>query len=271
MNSSGPQEPAVSTWAGELGEWLAMSGVGVVDRVVCEEEIDSTQDEARNAAGGTAGLVLAAGRQRRGRGRLGRVWADTGGMGLACTFVLDGGMDDARVSMVAGLAACMTAEGALESGVLGIDADRVGMRWPNDVVERAGLAGRKVAGVLVERVDGLLYVGIGINVTHLLSDWDERLRHKAVSLRQLGASCDRLVVLRALIGAVDRAVKMDEAALLGAWRQRDVLVGRRQAFVHDNREYRGTVRGINPRGEIELVTEDGVVGLPALTTSIVHE
>src|SRR5436190_5179882 len=122
------------TIAGLAAKW--------VRHVMVVRETGSTQDFAKSIARGAAGLVVIAGRQTQGRGRLGRRWADTSHLGLAMTFVIDGRGKAEQLAIAAGVAACRAVEGCVGPG-------RVGLRWPNDVVERAagGGPGRKLSGV----------------------------------------------------------------------------------------------------------------------------
>jgi BirA family transcriptional regulator, biotin operon repressor / biotin---[acetyl-CoA-carboxylase] ligase len=109
------------------------------------------------ADGEPAGLVLVAGEQTAGRGRLGRAWSAPAGTALTVSVLLRPSVPATRLGwlpLVTGLAVA----DAVRS-VAGLD---VGLKWPNDV-----LAGdRKLGGVLVERVGGTdaAVVGIGVNV-----------------------------------------------------------------------------------------------------------
>jgi biotin-(acetyl-CoA carboxylase) ligase len=144
------------------------------------------------------------------------------------------------------------------------------MRWPNDVVERGG-TGRKIAGVLIERWEGLWLIGIGINVTQGEGDFDPHLRGRAASVRMLGGRATRAEVAGALLAALDRRLGLAPALLAAEWRGLEVLTGTRRAFEHDGKRYEGLVVGIDPLHHIEVQADDGsVVRLPALTTSMVH-
>lgn len=254
----------LEAWAPRLEALIASGRVSVINRVMVVAETASTQDAARRAMDGRSGVLVVAGRQFAGRGRLGRVWADTSMMGAAATFAIDAsGMDDGRLALVGGLAALWACEA---SGVRGA----VGVRWPNDVVEKGG-TGRKVAGVLIERAGAVALVGIGINVGQREGDWPEALRRTAVSLEQLGASAGRLEVLQRLVLAVERAFGEEVEYLVAAWREAETLVGSEREFLWDGRTYRGTVTGIDPMHSIRLNMPDGSEqSLPALATSMVH-
>src|SRR5881394_4876 len=85
---------------------VARLGAPWLRRVVVVRETRSTQDFARETAGGQGGVLVVAGRQLAGRGRLGRRWADTSDVGLAMTFVLDAARTaPERLAIGAGVAA----------------------------------------------------------------------------------------------------------------------------------------------------------------------
>lgn len=284
-------------WASQLEGEVGAHGVSCVDRVVVVDEAASTQDEGRRRSGGRPGLLVIAARQTAGRGRLGRAWADTSSLGLAATFALDAGERDASsLSIAAGLAACAAAAEAIDdssggpahepasgrsdersgrsppgSAAGGVVRGAVGLRWPNDVVERAA-PGRKVAGVLIEADGPIALVGVGINVAQAAGDWPPELRGRAVSLRELGSGWDRRRVSAALLRHLDAAVRTPADALADAWRARDVLVGTRCTFECHGQRYTGIVETIDPTSAVVLRQEDGRgVRLPALITSLIGQ
>lgn len=261
-------EDEIQGWADAVESLLARLDAPCVSRVVVVRETASTQDVARQMSGGRGGLLVLAGRQVGGRGRLGRQWADTSHLGVAATFVVNSAAQDGGLlSIAAGLAACRAIESALRDG--GGDG-QVGLRWPNDVVERGDRA-RKLAGVLIERSGDVAEVGIGINVLQRAGDWPDALGGRAVSLAELGCVTTRLAVVLALVEALSRVLGEDEAALTTAWKSRDVLIGTRRAFVHDGITYEGVVEDVSPRAGVRIRCADGkVCDLPALTTSMVH-
>lgn len=236
-------------------------------RVVVVRETTSTQDFAREMAGDHGALLVVAGRQLAGRGRLGRRWADTSHLGLAMTFALEADAAPERLAIAAGVAACRAIDGLLG------DLGRVGLRWPNDVVQRelGGAPGRKLAGVLIEKHGPLALIGMGVNVLQQPADWPDDLARRVTSLRELGADCDRALVAQRVIEELHHALRLDDAHLADAWTRHDVLVGRAAAFFHNGAVYRGRVQSIEPSSHVRLLTESGEVHLPALTTSMLHE
>jgi len=96
------------------------------------------------------GTVALAEHQTAGRGRLGRIWVDVPGSGLAISVVLRPPQPMARWPELT-LVAAEAVAGAIGPGAT--------IKEPNDVL----LDGRKVAGVLAEATDHVV-MGIGVNV-----------------------------------------------------------------------------------------------------------
>lgn len=239
-------------------------------------EAESTQDEALARASGSSGLVLIAERQRGGRGRLGRVWADDRGLGLAMTIVLRNVRPE-HLAIASGVAACR----AIES-LIGNDVDayaHVGLRWPNDAVVRSGpLEPRKLAGVLIEKRENLTLLGIGVNVMQGEGDWPDELRTRAASVRQLADTVDlarpitRADVAEALLRELSAMIRSDDDTLAWHAQRADVLRGSTRTFTSAGRTFTGHVERILPTRGIVLRLDDGSeVELPAATTSLVHD
>lgn len=242
-----------------------------VRRVHIVPECGSTQDEARAlvAKGDAEGTVVVAGRQTAGRGRLGRAWVDERGLGVAATFIVDAGAGAPFLSLAAGLAAHRAAQVALPEGV------RLGLRWPNDVVEAPGERGgprRKLAGVLVEVTGTTALVGIGVNVRQSDSDWPDGLAAKAVSLAQLGSTWSRAQVVDTLASMFSMCMSKPAHGLASAWQRLDTLVGTTRSFEHNGSRVSGEVVSIDPLARITLRVPGGEeLHLPTLSTSLVHE
>jgi BirA family biotin operon repressor/biotin-[acetyl-CoA-carboxylase] ligase len=96
------------------------------------------------------GTVALAEHQTAGRGRLGRIWVDEPGSGLALSVVLRPPQPMARWPELTLVAAEAVA------GAIGPEAT---IKEPNDVL----VDGRKVAGILAEATDHVV-MGIGVNV-----------------------------------------------------------------------------------------------------------
>jgi len=249
-------------WADDLETHLSGLDLLGLDRVVVIAETASTQDAALRHAGGKPGLLCMTGRQTGGRGRLGRAWLDNKGLGVAMTLAVHTDAVDARLPLAAGFA---VAE-AIATPEL---THRIGLRWPNDVVDR--VTGKKIAGILIEQQDGLTLLGIGINTHQVESDWQEAELQTAISLGQLGLDVDRLELTSLVLTQLNTALGEEPESLAKEWHTRDTLTGTWQRFEHNGRRYEGIVESIDPSSTLVVRTTMGLARLPALTTSMVHD
>lgn len=186
-----------------------VTGGGLWREVRVEEVTASTNADVRAAAlaGEPEGLVVVAESQTAGRGRLDRAWRAPPRSGLTLSVLLRPDVPASRwgwLPLLAGVAVATVVR--RHAGVPAL------LKWPNDVV--VGEEGRKLAGVLVERVDDVVpaaVVGVGLNVTLRA---EELPAPGATSLLLEGAEAtdrDPLV----------RAVLRELAGLYGEWRVRD--------------------------------------------------
>ena len=196
------------------------------------------------------GAIATTDHQTGGRGRRGRSWIEAPGTAVLVSVLLRPPPERAapQLSLLGGLAAAMAAEDAL-----GLAAQ---IKWPNDVmVDR-----RKVAGVLAEARDGVVVLGIGMNVNQTREQLPPDARMPAASLRTLdGRERDREQVLASLLAHLDR--------LYAAWRDggldavyddlgaRDFLRGRRVSV--DG--VAGTAQMIARDGRLAISTDAGRV------------
>jgi len=163
----------------------------------------STNDVVREQArkGARSGLVVAASRQTKGRGRLGRAWESPADGGLYVSILLRPNLamsDAGRLTILSSV--------AMADAVEAVADVRPQIKWPNDIM----LDGRKLGGLLIEtepkggRV-GFAVVGIGINVRQEAHDFSAPLRKLATSLHlATGRLYRRADVLVALLQALAR-------------------------------------------------------------------
>ncbi len=259
MVDGGVIERALEVWPHALEAACARCRVFRQVRVI--RETASTQDAALQL-GAPVGSLVTAGRQVGGRGRLGAAWADTVQDGVACTFVVEPTSAE-RLAMTAAVAVVQAARACVPSD----QADRLGLKWPNDLQAAWPDGGRrKVAGVLVEIRDGRALVGIGVNVRQ--EAFPGPLAHKAASLHMLGGTHDRLHTIERLLEAMDQALAMDVTALEDRYRRFDRTLGQRMRFVTPAGEVEGEVLRCDPARGLEVQGPSGPVWLPAATTRV---
>jgi len=201
--------------------------------------VDSTM---RAAVGLEPGSVVLADRQTAGQGRHGRWWHSEAGSGIYCSIVLK---PAPALTLALGLA---TADAIARSTGMMCD-----LRWPNDLM----LAGKKVAGILVQLADGNAIAGIGINVNHSL--FPPELASQATSLRlHTGAPVSLTDILLTLLPAVDRFVGMDKDTILRLFtRASSYAAGRRVTVEQPDGIIEGTTAGLDPAGFLIVRQDDG--------------
>ncbi len=190
------------------------------------------------------GTCLAAGMQTAGRGRLGRSFLSPES-GLYFSLYLKAG-DPEKTLEVTPAAACAVCAALERSGIEG-----VGIKWVNDLYYR----GKKVCGILCERVGDGVICGIGINLTEPPGGFPpEAGPAGALDREDLGKDTLLLRVLEQMAFALkeenrDRTLEM--------YRSRLVLQGRRVRCAVGDREIRGRVLGIGEDFSLVLAVEDG--------------
>ena len=126
-------------------------------RSVAETGSTNTDMVALARTGVEEGVWLRADRQTAGRGRQGRGWSSPVGNFSGSTLVRLRPTDPAAASLA------LVAAVALHETVAAVHpADALRLKWPNDLL----LGDAKLAGILLERSDDAVVVGIGVNLAH---------------------------------------------------------------------------------------------------------
>ena len=120
-------------------------------------ETASTNDDvaALARAGAAEGFWLRAERQTAGRGRQGRDWVSPAGNLYASTLVRLQPKDPPAPTLA--LVAAVALQEAAEA--FGVEPR---IKWPNDLL----VDGAKLSGILLERADDAVVVGLGVNLAH---------------------------------------------------------------------------------------------------------
>ena len=203
---------------------------------------DSVDSTMRVAAARQPGAVVIADRQVAGIGRHGHTWHSARGEGIYCSIVLP---PTAALTLALGVA---TVEAIAQS--TGIPCD---LRWPNDLL----LGNRKVAGMIVQLVNGKAIAGIGINVNH--TSFPPELAEEAISLRMhAGRELSREQILMALLPAIDSVAGEDTETILRLFAHASSYVaGRRVTVQQPGGEIVGTTAGLDPAGFLIVRKDDG--------------
>jgi len=230
-----------------------LSGKTVGRDVRLLDAVPSTNGALRLLAqqGAPEGTVVVADEQTAGQGRLRKLWFSPPAVNVYASVLLRPPIPPREVpgySFISSLALtdAIQAEGLAPA-----------IKWPNDVlVER-----RKVAGSLVEcatsdrQVDWvILGVGVNVNVTRAaLQAALGEASHAAGSLAEAARrEIDRNAFAAAFLNLVDEWAQIyalqGPGPVLEAWRDRDILTGRRVEVRGDGTAYEGRVLGVDREG-----------------------
>jgi BirA family biotin operon repressor/biotin-[acetyl-CoA-carboxylase] ligase len=186
--------------------------------------LHSTSDRAaelRRRGALFAPAVVLADEQTTGRGRGNNSWWSANGS-LTVTFVLptEPLIQPHHLPLIAGLAARNAA--AELTGDNGIQ-----LKWPNDLL----YDGRKLAGLLCERILEADLIGIGLNVNLDLNRVPSELRSRITSLSQIrGSPLNMTEALAALAShlrvSINRAMSEPFALFLREYDAHHALIGR---------------------------------------------
>jgi len=160
-----------------------MSSAEPLIRTVAETGSTNEDMKALAREGAPEGTWLRAERQTSGKGRMGRIWEGESGNLFASTLVRLTPHDPSPATLA--FVAAVTVHEVLADFV-GENAIR--LKWPNDII--AGHA--KLCGMLLERTDDAVIIGIGINIADA-PDVPDRI---TTCLHMLGVtSCDAASLL----------------------------------------------------------------------------
>ena len=197
--------------------------------------------------------MLIAEEQTAGRGRLDRRWEAPPRSALLMSALLRPSPPTATWTLLPFVCGVAAAEAV--RAVAGLDAE---LKWPNDVL----VDGRKLGGILVERVETAAVIGMGLNVSLRESELPVPA---ATSIALAGGVADREVLaketLRALARRYQAWVDDDGApsAILPAYREICATIGRDiQVQLPGGDVMDGRVDGVDDSGRLLVVTSDGV-------------
>ena len=200
------------------------------------------------------GLWLRAERQTAGRGRQGRAWESPVGNFYGSTLVRWRAGDPPAATL--GFVAAV----ALADVVAQVLPGKAMLKWPNDLL----IDGAKLSGILLERADDAVVVGIGVNLTHHPDLPDRATTSLAVHDAPIGA------------GAFAEMLADGFARLLGRWRH-DGFAAVRQRWL-DLAHPRGTALtvglpdGMRLEGLFDGLDPDGalILRLAAGERRVIH-
>lgn len=241
-------------WAGRKIYYYDVTGSTNNDAKRCGEE------------GDPHGTVVVADIQNAGKGRRGRGWQTLSGTALAFTILLRPEFPPDKASMITLVMALSVAE-AVEEVLEGVEDAATTIKWPNDIV----LNKKKICGMLTEmtmtpEMDEIQYivVGAGINVNNASpEEFSEEIRKTATSLKiETGRQVNRAGLLEKVLLRFEENYAvfletLDLSRLREAYQDHLQGVGNEVRVLDPAGEYTGVSQGINDKGELIVVKENG--------------
>lgn len=194
-----------------------------------------------------APAIVLTGHQIAGRGRGGNSWwSKPGVITVTFAFPIDDRFAPHQVPLLAGL--------AVRSAIVEVTSlHRIQLKWPNDLL----YDGRKLAGLLCERVEKVDLIGLGLNVNVRAKDAPASLRDRVTSLSDIvGCDIDQTQLLIAIARHLRLLLmRRDEhpfGVLLREYDSHHALIGKRVTVTAADGSVQGKCEGLDSHGRLLL-------------------
>ena len=218
-------------------------------------EVDSTNDLAISQLSTRphdSVFAITADEQHKGRGRLQREWHSPFGAGIALSVAVPIKFFTCETSAIPLLVGIAANNCLLE---LGANAK---LKWPNDLMIETEYAElNKIGGILVQRQEQFVVIGIGINVDlHV----DELPTENATSLSLLKIQASRESLIAALLTELEEITKLTSDDWLELYTTVSSTIGTRVSIARKSESIvSGIATAVMKSGELQLDTEDGLI------------
>lgn len=227
------------------------------------ESVDSTNDRIKERAHNneSQGLVISAGTQTAGKGRIGRKWESPTKDSVSTSLLLT--PDDISLESIPTITvvAAMAVRDAL-SNLYGLEGK---IKWPNDIV----LGGKKICGILTEmemKDNKVWYVVVGIGVNVHNTEFPEEIAFKATSVdielqKQSGEKGHRSEITKAIWESFKKYYNIfiktqDMSGLKEEYERYLANLNERVRIEAQENSYEAIARGIDDRGQL-IIEVDG--------------
>lgn len=236
--------------------------------IIFLKKTGSTNDIAASIAhgGGAEGTVIIADCQLSGKGRMGKKWSSPAGKGIWMSLILRPALSPNQAQLIT-LAASLAVSRALNK----IAKTCPGIKWPNDII----LDGKKVCGILTEmntEINRVNYIilGIGINFGQKMSDFDEDIKDRAISLSMYlqrnskhFENIMRSDIIKAVLEELEELytglLDGDSSTIVEGWKKYSITIGRRISITSGDLKYTGKAIDITPDGSLMVECEGGEI------------
>jgi len=219
------------------------------------EQVDSTNDIAISRLANTTPksvFSITADQQLKGRGRLQREWHSPFGAGIALSVAIPTkffSCETSAIPLLVGIAAnnCLKKLGA-----------NAKLKWPNDLmIANESTELKKIGGILVQRQDEYVVIGIGINVD---LEAYELPTESATSLSLLEIITSRETLIADLLLQLEIVTKLSAEEWLSLYVQDSSTIGTQVTVARKAESMvTGVAISVLESGELLLDTDDGLI------------
>jgi len=220
----------IADYHASLGNQLFGSNIKYI------EKVKSTNDEIWNLKIDENGLVVIADKQINGRGRRANHWFAKDYESLSFSL----GITNQNINLLPQKIAISITEAIRKQTQI-----EATIKWPNDIL----INNKKVAGVLIEKKNQVINIGIGINVNIHYNDFPIHIRNNMTSLYEEGQKYfSREKLLSEIMKAINYNFDLDSDSIISKWDSMCAHNNSDIEFHDDNKIIKGMFIGINQSG-----------------------
>ncbi len=219
------------------------------------DQVESTNDLAISQLSNTSSdevFAITADEQLKGRGRLQREWHSPFGAGIALSVAIPTKLFSCEISAIP-LLVGIAANTCLKT--LGANAK---LKWPNDLlIETKPAEFKKIGGILVQRKDEFVVIGIGINVDLQL---DELPTENATSLSLIEIHTSRESLIAELLVELEKVTKLATEEWVPLYLADSSTIGTQVSVARkSDSPVTGLAINILKSGELLVDSKDGLI------------
>tara|TARA_Y100001970_G_scaffold291257_1_gene427731 strand:- start:1412 stop:2146 length:735 start_codon:yes stop_codon:yes gene_type:complete len=200
------------------------------------EEVKSTNDEMWKQKIDEKSLIIITDKQTKGRGRRANDWFSKEYESL--TFSI--GIINKEINLLTQKISISIVDAINNQTELHSE-----IKWPNDIL----INKKKIAGILIERKNKIINIGIGINVNIRYDDFPIEIRNNMTSLHvEAGKRFSREKLLAEVIKMINYNLDLDSDSTIAKWTSMCSHNNANIEFYNNNKLIKGVFIGINKSG-----------------------
>ncbi|MBS7298518.1 MAG: biotin--[acetyl-CoA-carboxylase] ligase [Eubacteriales bacterium] len=203
------------------------------------DSIDSTNSYAKQLDVDSVHLIVSD-TQTGGRGRVGKSFFSPEGSGIYMTLALK---EQETCDFTTVIAAVAVVRVIIKRGT-----SNVGIKWVNDIFHK----GRKVCGILCERKENTVIIGIGLNL--FTTVFPDDIAEIAGSLE---LDCDRNGIIAEITAELFKVKELNPQEIIREYKSHLFILGKEIEYIRNGTVKKGIATDINEYANLIVKTKDG--------------